>query len=182
MNVTDLAVSIRRKQPRPDGFLPPRRAAGELLQEMEDFLARNCLQAMAALCRNLLRDERIRTALSAPRRQIHPPRLRRGAPGAHLAIMRICKAMSALPQVDREVLSWGPVPRSGQGLRTVPRHQPRVHGRRTPAGPHPDRPGSPGALPSQGQGPARGDGLHLKHLVISHHGEWSSNRPAVPDG
>lgn len=186
MNVTDLAVidpaeaGLDLTDFLPSSAVPP----AELLQEMEDFLAAELsFKPWAALCRNLLRDERIRTALlSAPGAKSIHHAYAGGLLEHTLAIMRICKAMSELyPQVDKEVLLVGALCHdlgkafelshgisreytdAGRllghiqiGLEVL---EPFLHKVRD--------------LPEE-------MAMHLKHLVISHHGELEFGSPSRP--
>jgi 3'-5' exoribonuclease len=186
MNVNDMAVidpvaaGLDLTDFLPSSAVPP----AELLQEMEEFLSVELtFKPWATLCKNVLRDERIRTALlSAPGAKSIHHAYAGGLLEHTLAIMRICKAMSELyPQVDKEVLLVGALCHDlgkafelSHGISREYTDAGRLLGH-IQIGLEVLEPflrkvkDLPEALT-----------MHLKHLVISHHGELEFGSPSRP--
>ena len=186
MNVTDIKVidpaeaGLDLTDFLPSSAVPP----AELLQELEDFLAAELsFKPWASLCRNLLRDERIRTALlSAPGAKSIHHAYAGGLLEHTLAIMRICRAMAELyPQVDREVLLVGALCHDlgkafelSHGISREYTDAGRLLGH-IQIGLEVLEPflRKVKDLPEE-------LAMHLKHLVIAHHGELEFGSPSRP--
>lgn len=186
MNISDMSVidpagaGLDMTDFLPSSAVPPT----ELLREMEEFLAAELtFKPWKTLCRNILKDERIRSALlSAPGAKSIHHAYAGGLLEHTLAIMRICRAMAGLyPQVDKEILIVGALCHdlgkafelshgisreytdAGRllghiqiGLEVLENFLRRIKD-----------------LPEE-------LAMHLKHLVIAHHGELEFGSPSRP--
>jgi 3'-5' exoribonuclease len=164
----------------PTSAVPPAR----LLEEMEAFLhAELAYKPWSALCKSILRDESIRTALlSAPGAKTIHHAYAGGLLEHTLAIMRICRALSELyPQVDKEILLVGALCHDlgkafelSHGVSREYTDAGRLLGhiqiglellepflRKTRD------------LPED-------LAMHLKHIIVAHHGELAYGSPCVP--
>ena len=186
MNITDMAVIDPREAGLdltdflPSSAVPPE----ELLHEMEEFLhAELTFKPWSALCKSVLRDESIRASLlSAPGAKAIHHAYAGGLLEHTLAIMRICKALSLLyPQVDKEILlvaalfhDLGKAFELSHGISREYTDAGRLLGhiqigleilepflRKTRD------------LPED-------LAMHLKHLIIAHHGELAFGSPCLP--
>lgn len=186
MNITDMAVIDPREAGLdltdflPSSAVPPE----ELLHEMEEFLhSELSFKPWSALCKSVLRDESIRASLlSAPGAKAIHHAYAGGLLEHTLAIMRICKALSLLyPQVDKEVLlvaalfhDLGKAFELSHGISREYTDAGRLLGhiqiglevlepflRKTKD------------LPEE-------LGMHLKHLIVAHHGELAFGSPCLP--
>lgn len=186
MNITDMAVIDPREAGLdltdflPSSAVPPE----ELLREMEEFLSSELtFKPWAALCKSVLRDESIRASLlSAPGAKAIHHAYAGGLLEHTLAIMRICKALSLLyPQVDKEILlvaalfhDLGKAFELSHGISREYTDAGRLLGhiqigleilepflRKTK-----DLPESLA--------------MHLKHLIVAHHGELAFGSPCLP--
>jgi 3'-5' exoribonuclease len=186
MNISDMSVidpaeaGLDMTDFLPSSALPPT----ELLREMEEFLAEELtFKPWKTLCRNILKDERIRTALlSAPGAKSIHHAYAGGLLEHTLAIMRICRAMSGLyPQVDKEILIVGALCHDlgkafelSHGISREYTDAGRLLGHiqiglevlETFLRKIKDLP--------------EDLAMHLKHLVISHHGELEFGSPCRP--
>jgi 3'-5' exoribonuclease len=186
MNISDMAVIDPREAGLdltdfvPSSTIPPE----ELLQEMEEFLhAELTFKPWKALCKSVLHDEHIRASiLSAPGAKSIHHAYAGGLLEHTLAIMRICKALSQLyPQVDKEILlvaalfhDLGKAFELSHGISREYTDAGRLLGhiqlgletlepflRKTKD--------LPEAL-----------AMHLKHLIVAHHGELAFGSPCLP--
>ena len=186
MNITDMAVIDPREAGLdladflPSSAVPP----AELLREMEEFLNTELtFRPWSSLCKSVLRDEHIRASLlSAPGAKAIHHAYAGGLLEHTLAIMRICKALSLLyPQVDKEILlvaalfhDLGKAFELSHGISREYTDAGRLLGhiqiglevlepflRKTK-----DLPESLA--------------MHLKHLIVAHHGELAFGSPCLP--
>lgn len=186
MNVADMAVIDPREAGLdltdflPSSAVPPE----ELLHEMEEFLnAELTFKPWASLCRSVLRDEGIRASLlSAPGAKAIHHAYAGGLLEHTLAIMRICKALSLLyPRLDKEILlvaalfhDLGKAFELSHGISREYTDAGRLLGhiqiglevmepflRKTRD------------LPEE-------LAMHLKHLIVAHHGELAFGSPCLP--
>ncbi len=186
MNISDMAVIDPREAGLdltdflPSSAIPPE----DLLREMEEFLrAELTFKPWSALCKSVLRDEHIRASLlSAPGAKAIHHAYAGGLLEHTLAIMRICKALSLLyPQVDKEILlvaalfhDLGKAFELSHGISREYTDAGRLLGhiqiglevlepflRKTKD--------LPEAL-----------SMHLKHLIVAHHGELAFGSPCLP--
>jgi len=164
----------------PSSDIPP----AEIIQEIEDFLqAELTFKPWAALCKSVLRDERIRAALlCAPGAKAIHHAYAGGLLEHTLSIMRVCRALAELyPQLDKEILLVGALFHDlgkafelSQGVSREYTDAGRLLGhiqigletlepflRKTKD------------LPPE-------LAMHLKHLIIAHHGELAYGSPSVP--
>jgi 3'-5' exoribonuclease len=184
MNVSDMSVidpdGLDMTDFLPSSAVPP----AELLAEMEDFLAEELsYKPWKTLCRNILKDERIRSPLlSAPGAKSIHHAYAGGLLEHTLAIMRICRAMAGLyPQVDKEILLVGALCHDlgkafelSHGISREYTDAGRLLGHiqiglevlETFLRKVKDLP--------------EDLAMHLKHLVISHHGELEFGSPCRP--
>lgn len=186
MNITDMTVIDPREAGLdltdflPSSAIPPE----ELLREMEELLNTELtFKPWSALCKSVLRDEQIRASLlSAPGAKAIHHAYAGGLLEHTLAIMRICKALSLLyPQVDKEILlvaalfhDLGKAFELSHGISREYTDAGRLLGhiqiglevlepylRKTKD--------LPEAM-----------AMHLKHLIVAHHGELAFGSPCLP--
>ncbi|MDO9584296.1 MAG: HD domain-containing protein [Desulfomicrobium sp.] len=186
MNITDMTVIDPREAGLdltdflPSSAIPPE----ELLREMEELLNTELtFKPWSALCKSVLRDEQIRASLlSAPGAKAIHHAYAGGLLEHTLAIMRICKALSLLyPQVDKEILlvaalfhDLGKAFELSHGISREYTDAGRLLGhiqiglevlepylRKTKD--------LPEAMV-----------MHLKHLIVAHHGELAFGSPCLP--
>jgi 3'-5' exoribonuclease len=186
MNITDMAVidpheaGLDLTDFLPSSAVPPE----ELLREMEEFLNTELtFKPWSSLCKSVLRDEHIRASiLSAPGAKAIHHAYAGGLLEHTLAIMRICRALSELyPQADKEILlvaalfhDLGKAFELSHGISREYTDAGRLLGhiqigletlepflRKTK-----DLPESLA--------------MHLKHLIIAHHGELAFGSPCIP--
>jgi 3'-5' exoribonuclease len=186
MNITDMAVidpheaGLDLADFLPSSAVPPE----ELLREMEEFLNTELtFKPWSSLCKSVLRDEHIRASiLSAPGAKAIHHAYAGGLLEHTLAIMRICRALSELyPQADKEILivaalfhDLGKAFELSHGISREYTDAGRLLGhiqigletlepflRKTK-----DLPESLA--------------MHLKHLIIAHHGELAFGSPCIP--
>ncbi len=186
MNITDMAVidaqghELDLTDFLPSSAVPP----SEILQQMEEFLAAELtFKPWSALCKNVLRDEHIRSSLlSAPGAKAIHHAYAGGLLEHTLAIMRICKALSGLyPQVDKEILlvaalfhDLGKAFELSHGISREYTDAGRLLGH--------IQMGLETLEPFLRKAKDLPEELimHLKHLIISHHGELEFGSPRRP--
>jgi 3'-5' exoribonuclease len=186
MNISDMSVidpheaGLDLTDFVPSSAIPPE----QLLQEMEELLHTELtFKPWKALCKSVLHDEHIRASiLSAPGAKSIHHAYAGGLLEHTLAIMRICKALSELyPQVDKEILlvatlfhDLGKAFELSHGISREYTDAGRLLGhiqigleilepfvRKTKD--------LPDAL-----------AMHLKHLIVAHHGELAFGSPCLP--
>lgn len=186
MNITDMQVidpveaGLNMADFLPSSTIPPQ----ELLHEVEAFLAAELtFRPWAALCKNVLGDKRIRDALlSAPGAKAIHHAYAGGLLEHTLGIMRICKALAELyPGVDKEILlvaallhDLGKAFELSHGMSREYTDEGRLIGHIL-MGLEEVEPFLRKAkdLPKELV-------MHLKHLIISHHGELEFGSPRRP--
>lgn len=186
MNVSDLSLidplesGIDLSDFLPSSATPP----AELLRELEDFLAQELtFKPWQSLCKSVLTDEAIRNSLlSAPGAKAIHHAYAGGLLEHVLGIMRICKALAELyPQIDKEILLVGALFHDlgkafelSHGISREYTDQGRLLGHIT-IGLEAMEPFLRKAknLPAELV-------LHLKHLIVSHHGEYEFGSPRRP--
>jgi len=186
MNINEMSVIDPREAGLdltdfvPSSAIPPE----ELLQELEELLHTELtFKPWKALCKSVLHDEHIRASiLSAPGAKAIHHAYAGGLLEHTLTIMRICKALSELyPQVDKEILlvatlfhDLGKAFELSHGISREYTDAGRLLGhiqiglevlepflRKTKD--------LPEAL-----------AMHLKHLIVAHHGELAFGSPCLP--
>jgi len=186
MNITDMAVIDPREAGLdmtdflPSSTVPPE----ELLREMEELLnSELTFKPWSNLCKSVLGDAHIRASLlSAPGAKAIHHAYAGGLLEHTLAIMRLCKALSLLyPHVDKEILlvaalfhDLGKAFELSHGISREYTDPGRLLGhiqiglellepflRKTRD------------LPPE-------LAMHLKHLIVAHHGELAFGSPCVP--
>ena len=187
LNITELEViddpvkqGVDMKDFLPSSKVPPE----EILREMEELLdVELTFKPWLSLCRSVLRNEGIRSALlSAPGAKTIHHAYAGGLLEHTLAIMRICKALSELyPQIDKEILLVGALCHDlgkafelSHGVSREYTDAGRLMGH-IQIGLEVLEPflrkakDLPEAL-----------ALHLKHVIVAHHGELAFGSPCVP--
>lgn len=164
----------------PSSAVPPAR----LLEELESFLhAELTYKPWASLCKSILRDETIRTALlSAPGAKTIHHAYAGGLLEHTLAIMRICRALSELyPQVDKEILLVGALCHDlgkafelSHGVSREYTDAGRLLGH-IQIGLELLEP-----FLRKAKDLPEGLAMHLKHIIVAHHGELAFGSPCVP--
>ena len=164
----------------PSSAVPPAR----LLEELEAFLnGELTYRPWASLCKSILRDETIRTALlSAPGAKTIHHAYAGGLLEHTLAIMRICRALSELdPQVDREILLVGALCHDlgkafelSHGVSREYTDAGRLLGH-IQIGLEVLEP-----FLRKARDLPEGLAMHLKHVIVAHHGELAFGSPCVP--
>lgn len=164
----------------PTSAVPP----ALLLEEMEAFLqAELAFKPWAALCRSILRDGTVRAALlSAPGAKTIHHAYAGGLLEHTLAIMRICKALSGLyPQIDKEILLVGALCHDlgkafelSHGVSREYTDKGRLLGH-IQIGLELLEP-----LLRKAKDLPEDLALHLKHIIVAHHGELAFGSPCVP--